>query len=126
MDAEQFQQLVDGVARAIDAAGVLVIVGGLLWATVTYARGQLASRPGVYRRYRRDVGMAILLGLEFLVAADIIKTVAVEATFSGIGVLALLVLVRTFLSFTLQLEVEGRWPWQRRPEPAAAAAGEGV
>ena len=121
MSAEQFQEIVDGVARALDAAGVLVIVAGLLWATATYARGQLASRAGVYRRYRREVGMAILLGLEFLVAADIIKTVAVEATFTGVGVLALLVVVRTFLSFTLQLEVEGRWPWQRTPAAGTEA-----
>ena len=62
----------------------------------------------------RMLGQGILLGLEFLIAADIIHTVAVELTFESIGVLALVVLIRTFLSFTLDLELTGRWPWQQR------------
>ena len=64
------------------------------------------------------MGKAILLGLEFLVAADIIRTVAVEPTFTSVGVLAIVVAVRTFLSFTLDVELQGRWPWQSR-HPAA-------
>jgi uncharacterized membrane protein len=71
-----------------------------------------------YRVYRQQVGKAILLGLEFLVAGDIIRTVAVDPSFTGVGVLAILVAVRTFLSFTLEVELEGRWPWQSRRAPS--------
>ena len=67
----------------------------------------------VYTNLQRQLSRGILLGLEFLVAADIIRTVAVEPTFRSVGVLGLIVLVRTFLSFTLEVEVTGRWPWQR-------------
>ncbi len=76
------------------------------------------------RAYRRNLGRSILLGLEFLVAADIIKTVAVTPTFTSVGVLAIIVLIRTFLSWSLQLEIEGRWPWQKEEEedPAATAS----
>jgi uncharacterized membrane protein len=67
-----------------------------------------------YEGFRADLGRGILLGLEFLVAADIIGTVAVTPTFESLGVLAAIVLIRTFLSFSLEVEIEGRWPWQRR------------
>lgn len=67
----------------------------------------------MYRGYRRRVGRSILLGLEFLVAGDIIRTVAVAPTYASVGVLAVIVLIRTFLSFSLDLEITGRWPWQR-------------
>ncbi|MCP9488663.1 MAG: DUF1622 domain-containing protein [Solirubrobacteraceae bacterium MAG38_C4-C5] len=66
-----------------------------------------------FGKYRQGIGRAILLGLEFLVAADIIRTVAVDPTFAGAGVLAIIVFIRTFLSFALELEISGRWPWQR-------------
>lgn len=66
----------------------------------------------VFREVRQRLGRGILLGLEFLIAADIILTVAIELTFESVGVLALIVLVRTFLSFTLEVELTGRWPWQ--------------
>jgi uncharacterized membrane protein len=114
-----FQNAVDNVSKVIDGAGVVVIVVGLLLATGAFALAQRdrAGRAGAYRVYRQQVGKAILLGLEFLVAGDIIRTVAVDPTFSGIGVLAILVLVRTFLSFTLEVELEGQWPWQSRQTP---------
>jgi len=69
-----------------------------------------------YSMYRQDLGRAILLGLEFLVAGDIIRTVVVSPTLDNVLVLGLIVLIRTFLSMALQLEVEGRWPWQRAEE----------
>ena len=69
------------------------------------------------------MGRSILLGLELLVAADIIRTVAVTPTFESVGVLAIIVLIRTFLSFSLELEITGRWPWQKQPAGAAASAG---
>jgi uncharacterized membrane protein len=115
-----FKSTVDSVSKVIDGAGVLVIVAGLVVATCAFVlalkdrdRAQLA-----YRVYRQQVGKAILLGLEFLVAGDIIRTVAVSPTYAGVGVLAILVAVRTFLSFTLDVELSGRWPWQSRPKAA--------
>jgi uncharacterized membrane protein len=119
-----FKNAVDAVSKVIDGAGVAVIVVGLLVATAAFAlalkdrdRAQVA-----YRVYRQQVGKAILLGLEFLVAADIIRTVAVAPTFAGVGVLAILVVVRTFLSFTLDVELSGTWPWQSRPKPAESSS----
>jgi uncharacterized membrane protein len=115
MSDERFKDVVDAVSKVIDGAGVTVIVLGLLIATVGFGVSMTgpATRDGAYRVYRQRVGKAILLGLEFLVAADIIHTVAVTPTFTGVGVLAVIVAVRTFLSFTLDLELEGRWPWQQ-------------
>ncbi len=98
------------VGVAIDVFGVVIIVIGLAWATFAFLRrGRWSER---YENYRVQVGRSLLLGLEVLVAADIVKTVALEPTFTSLGVLAGLVLVRTFLSWTLALEIEGRWPWQ--------------
>lgn len=122
MSESDFKSAVDAISKAIDAAGVIVVVVGLLVATGGFLAAQRSStaRTGAYRGYRQHVGKAILLGLEFLVAADIIRTVAVAPTFTGVGVLALIVAVRTFLSFTLDVELDGRWPWQARREPASA------
>lgn len=124
MNDADFKNTVDAVSKVIDGAGVLVIVLGLLVATGGFAlalndrdRLQLA-----YVLYRQHVGKAILLGLEFLVAGDIIRTVAVAPTFAGVGVLAILVVVRTFLSFTLDVELSGKWPWQSRPKVADSSS----
>jgi uncharacterized membrane protein len=115
-----FKNAVDVVSKVIDGTGVVVIVCGLLLATGVFALAQRdrSQRAMAYRVYRQQVGKAILLGLEFLVAGDIIRTVAVDPSFSGVGVLAILVGVRTFLSFTLEVELEGRWPWQSRQAPS--------
>ena len=97
--------------------GVAVVVAGLLVATVAFfgrLRSGSASAGDTYRAYRQAIGRAILLGLEFLVAADIIRTVAVSPTFTSAGVLAVIVVIRTFLSMSLEVELEGRWPWQPR------------
>jgi uncharacterized membrane protein len=87
---------------------IVVVTAGRLW----------RRQPYVYRRFRQDVGRAILLGLELLVAADIIRTVAIRPTLESVGVLAGIVLVRTFLSFSLDVELTGVWPWRRGPETA--------
>jgi uncharacterized membrane protein len=112
-----FKSAVDLVSKVIDAAGVLVVVCGLVLATGIFvlALRQRSRQPMAYRVYRQQVGKAILLGLEFLVAADIIRTVAVSPSFRGVGVLAVVVAVRTFLSFTLDVELEGHWPWETSP-----------
>ncbi len=108
------EEAVDAVGLAVEVAGIAAIVFGALIATLLFL-GQMRRRDGsgAYRQYRQNLGRALLLGLEFLVAADIIRTVAVSPTFRGVGVLALIVAIRTFLSFTLELELDGRWPWQR-------------
>ena len=98
------------VGVAIDVFGVIIIVLGILWSSLAFLRdGGGAER---YDGYRQRIGRTLLLGLEVLVAADIVKTVALEPSFASLGVLAGLVIVRTFLSRTLVLEIEGRWPWQ--------------
>jgi uncharacterized membrane protein len=118
-----FKSTVDAVSKVIDGAGVVIVVIGLVIATGVYLQMQAdpLRRQTAYQVYREQVGKAILLGLEFLVAADIIRTVAVTPTFEGVGVLAALVVVRTFLSFALDVELNGRWPWQGRG-PARGAA----
>ncbi|OLL17735.1 MULTISPECIES: DUF1622 domain-containing protein [unclassified Rhodococcus (in: high G+C Gram-positive bacteria)] len=109
----ELSRVLETVGGAVDVVGVAVIVVGAAvasWVAVQSWRRSAAAL--IYERYRRDLGRSILLGLEFLVAADIIKTVAVTPTFTSVGVLAVIVLIRTFLSWSLQLEISGRWPWQ--------------
>ena len=115
------QEIIEMVGRLVDAAGVVAIVLGAAVATVIAAGALIRTRAKdeVYHRYRRSLGRSILLGLELLVAADIIRTVAIAPTLESVGVLALIVLIRTFLSFTLELEITGRWPWQQDPEQAS-------
>lgn len=111
---ESFRQSMEVVGTAIDVAGVFVIVAGMLYATGKFILYRRAQDGGdTYRRFRQDIGRAILLGLEFLVAGDIIRTVVVSPTFDNVLVLGMIVLVRTFLSMALQGELEGRWPWQQ-------------
>ncbi|WP_131737171.1 DUF1622 domain-containing protein [Actinomadura roseirufa] len=117
-------EIVENVGRAVDLAGVAIIVCGAVAATAVFAHRALGHRhelPLVYRSYRQSLGRAILLGLEVLVAGDIIRTVAVSPTLDSVAVLAAIVGVRTFLSFSLEVELEGRWPWQARPETVREA-----
>lgn len=117
-----FNATIDLVGKCIDLAGVAVIAVGAILATAT-AVVRLRRRSGdAYELFRRQLGRAILLGLEFLVAADIIRTVAVEPTLKNVGVLACIVAIRTFLSWSLELEISGRWPWQKRLAPTGTAA----
>jgi uncharacterized membrane protein len=121
MTTVQFTDTVELVGKGIDTAGVGIMVIGALAAVgraVANARNRL---PDVYRRFRQQLGRSILLGLELLVAADIIRTVAVTPTLSSVLVLALIVAIRTFLSFSLELEITGRWPWQPTPGVAGAS-----
>jgi uncharacterized membrane protein len=119
-----FETIIHWTTAALELAGIFVMAAGMLLASLVAlaraARGMAGGR--LYRWYRQTLARAILLGLEFLVAADIINTVAVDPSFSSVGVLGMIVLVRTFLSFTLELEITGRWPWQAKPEPAVPAA----
>lgn len=120
----EISSLLEHVGTAIDVVGVSVMVIGALAATWLAATARRrAPGSGIYEPYRRNLGRSILLGLEFLVAADIIKTVAVTPTFTSVGVLAIIVLIRTFLSWSLQLEIDGRWPWQRSVPETETTAG---
>jgi uncharacterized membrane protein len=109
-----FEEIVDVVAKVLEAVGVLVIVGGIFWSGISYLRsGTPESDTSAYSFFRRSLGRSILLGLEFLVAADIIHTVATTPTFRSLGVLGLLIVIRTFLSIEIEMELDGRWPWQK-------------
>ena len=102
------------VGLATELVGVAVILGGAVYATaVLVGRLRRTGARRVYGEYRATLGRGILLGLEFLVAGDIIRTVAVEVNLTNLAVLAGIVLIRTFLSFSLELEITGRWPWQQ-------------
>jgi uncharacterized membrane protein len=107
-----FVEIIETVGQAIDAVGVAVIALGALISAAAAVMRLRARTPDVYRWFREQLGRSILLGLEFLVAADIIRTVAVTPDARSVAILAGIVLIRTFLSFSLQLEVTGYWPWQ--------------
>ncbi|MCB5176175.1 MULTISPECIES: DUF1622 domain-containing protein [Microvirga] len=102
--------------RIIEIGGIAVIVLGILGASVAVlwqlVKGR-RSTTDAFSDYRSNIGRAILLGLELLVAADIINTVAIEPTLQSVIVLGGIVLIRTFLSFSLEVEIEGRWPWNK-------------
>ncbi len=115
---------VDGIGLAVDGVGVGVIGLAIVAASVMFVRGLTQGQPfdPSYRQLRQSIGRGVLLGLELLVAGDIIRTVAVAPTFTGVGVLAMIVAIRTFLSFSLQVELTGRWPWQSPSDHPAAGA----
>ncbi|ODT72351.1 MAG: hypothetical protein ABS75_04380 [Pelagibacterium sp. SCN 63-23] len=110
-----FSGLLDLITRTIEWCGIAIIVGGLIFGSARFAISVIAQRADEprFRRYRADVGRGILLGLEFLVAADIIATVALRPSLESLAVLAGIVAIRTFLSLSLEVEVSGRWPWQQ-------------
>lgn len=111
-------EFIETVGKAMDAVGVAVIAVGAL-ISVAGAATRLGKKVEIYRPLRRQLGSSILLGLEFLVAADIIRTVAVTPELRSVLVLGAIVLIRTFLSYSLQLEVTGYWPWQAAQARAA-------
>ena len=99
------------IAIAIEVVAVAIIGIAVLYGTILFI-ARRSSEAG-YEQYKHTLGKGLLLGLEILVAADIIRTVALEPTIQNIFGLGLLVLVRTFLSWSLVVEIDGRWPWQR-------------
>ena len=102
------------IVRTVEWFGIAIIVLGLIVSTIRFCM-QLRNQDAHdrFRAYRADIGRGILLGLEVLVAADIIATVAIEPTLDSLAVLAGIVAIRTFLSLSLEVEVSGRWPWQQ-------------
>ena len=113
---EQLHTYIEQLAKLLEIAGVVIILGGVVLASVWFVRQGLST--GVWRdsyeRYRANLGRGILLGLELLVGADIIGTITAPLTFTSVGLLAVIIVIRTFLSFSLETEIEGCWPWQRR------------
>jgi uncharacterized membrane protein len=114
---ESVRAAIEWAALGIEILGAVVIVAGVLRVAIT--RGTIRflfklEEPGAYGSYKQQMGRSLLLGLEFLVAGDVVRTVALEPTLLNVSVLGLLVLVRTFLSWSLAVEIEGHWPWQSR------------
>jgi uncharacterized membrane protein len=120
MLTEQIHAFVDQLAKALELVGVGIIVGGITLATLKFVRDgtRAGNWQSVYPDYRSNIGRGILLGLELLVGADIIATITAPLTFESVGLLAGIVLIRTFLSFSLETEIEGCCPWQRTAKDA--------
>ena len=116
--------LIEIAALLIELLAVAIIIVATVAATIVFVRKLLQHSAGLpgYEQYKVRLGRALLLGLEILVAADIVRTVALEPSLTNVGILALLVLIRTFLSWSLVVEIEHRWPWQLRTEAHIAAA----
>jgi len=118
MDVD-YNSLMENVGKAIDAIGVAAIVLAVAVAGAVFVKREAAGQSLLdnYQQFRQALGRSILLGLELLIAGDIVRTVAATPTFQSVGILVVIVLIRTFLSFSLELEVTGRWPWDRRDSP---------
>ena len=123
VDYSTVEDLIELVGVGFEIFGVLVILIGMVWATYRFVRGEYRrSHRRPYLRYKVDMGRALLLGLEVLVAAEIIQSIAVDPSFTSVGVLAILVAIRTLLGWAIELETEGRWPWQQRSSLGAEIA----
>lgn len=104
------------IARIIESIGVATIVLGVIIALIRFMFTLQNTRPRNYKFLRRELGKGILLGLEILVAGDIIATVVTEPTMERVLILAIIVLIRTFLSLSIEVEIEGKFPWQKQPD----------
>ena len=118
------REVIEWAALIIEILGATVIIAGVIKVTMT--RGVLRSlaqidKPGTHETFKHQLGKTLLLGLELLVAGDVVRTVALDPTLTNVGVLGMLVVIRTFLSWSLTVEMEGRWPWQA---PAAKKVSE--
>jgi uncharacterized membrane protein len=122
---EHIKLLVEWSALGIELATVTMIVAASAFGTVRFLFQLHTGVEAAYNRFKTHLGKMLILSLEFLVAADIIKTVALEQTLNNVAILGLLVLIRTFLSWSLDVEIEGRWPWNKAgKKPEAQAASE--
>ena len=113
-----FKELISIAGYGIETIGVLVIIAGSVLSSFRFLSNFRKEPEGVaYDVFRRQLGHSIILGLEFLIAGDIIRTVIVADTLTNVTILGLIILIRTFLSFSLHFEVEGRWPWENSRQP---------
>jgi uncharacterized membrane protein len=116
---------IETAAFFLEVLAVLIIILGIAFATLKYFYLRTKDRGAHhYREYRAAIGNSLLLGLEILIAADIVNTVALEPSWENVGILGLLVLIRTFLSWSLFVDIEERWPWQRRRSGEESLLGE--
>ena len=125
MESVETQEIIFVISEVIDFAGVAIIALGALIGVIICARELLRQERAVnaYSHLRTFLGRSLLLGLEFLVAGDIIKTVAIGPTFDSVIVLAIIVLVRTVLSLSIDVEIDGRWPWQAAQQTGLTETG---
>jgi len=119
-----FRLAMERAALGIEVLAVTGIVAAIIFGTGRFLLHLASGLDSAYRIYKQHLAKALLLGLEFLVAADIVRTVALEPTLTNVGILGALVVVRTFLSWSLVVEMDGRWPWQGAEDAAAVAVGE--
>ena len=124
MESVETKEIIFVISEVIDFAGVAIIALGALLGVILCVQDLLRQKRLVdaYSRLRTFLGRSLLLGLEFLVAGDIIKTVAIEPTFDSVIVLAIIVLVRTVLSLSIDVEIDGRWPWQAAQQASLTEA----
>lgn len=108
-------QIAELTGKVLDLFGVFIILGGVIISTAFFVSGffEIKDKEVVYKTYRKNLGRSILLGLEMMVAGDIIRSVTGEPSFASVGVLAIIVLIRSFLGITFEMEIDGRWPWAK-------------
>lgn len=120
-----FHSVVESIALVVESIGVLVLVGGLAYGVFSFLQGVRSEEDiSAYAWFRRELGRTIILGLEILVIGDIIYTIASPLSFESLGVLGLLILIRSFLSIQIEMELDGRWPWNRGTSRTQEASGE--
>jgi uncharacterized membrane protein len=121
-----YDEFVSDVVQVVEAVGAAIMVLGAVGALVYFAVAALRTddRSGIYDRLRRVLGRVILLGLEILIIADIVRTIIVDPTLESVGVLGLIVVIRIVLSFSLEVEMYGAWPWSRWRLERQASAGD--
>src|SRR3954451_15596150 len=128
-----YEHWISGVVKVVEAVGAGIMVFGGLGALLLFGARAFGAdgAKGSYERLRRDLGRCILLGLEVLIVADIVRTIIVDPTLEGVAALAAIVVIRIVLSFSLEVEIEGAWPWDRdkaqqdRPDAARRERGPG-
>jgi len=120
---ESSRQWIELIAKAVEILAIVIMVVFIVIGTTRFLFHSLHKIEGAYERYRIVLGKTLLLGLELLVAADIIQTVTLELTLTNLAALGGLVAVRTVLGWTLTVEVEGHWPWQETRESRAGSEG---
>jgi uncharacterized membrane protein len=121
-----YEQTIADVSKAVEVVGIGVLIVGGCYALAAFSlKVTRGGSTDAYEDLRRSLGRSILLGLEILVAADIIRTIAITPSFTSVGVLGLIVVVRTFLSFSLEAELDGQWPWRKAGDRPLAKQGRG-
>jgi uncharacterized membrane protein len=116
---ELFRRCTDYGTAGVEAMAVALILGAYFYASIRFLLHTGRHAPNAYQRYKVSLGRALSLALEFLVAADVIRTVGVTLSFRNIGILGAIIVIRTALSWSLVVEMEGRWPWQPAKRPGS-------